>query len=169
MAETSDGQRQLVSSSLPSLSSHPEVSALITRSMETTKELWKDGGRLGVETDRQIWSSTKFTRFWAPRAHTYTRDMSPAKIIWPTAHPEVYTPPAPFLLPNIPIPPELHHLITDFNSELLSTESEAHQGRPAVTQPKPHRLLLENKHVTINAEMDCHGEEFFPCLSCGEL
>ena len=54
MAETSDGQRRLVLSSLPSLSSHPAVSALITRSMETTKELWKDGGRVGVETDRQI-------------------------------------------------------------------------------------------------------------------
>lgn len=69
------------------------------------------------------------------------------------------------LLPNIPIPAELHHLIADFNSEPLSIDSDTRQSHPPVIPAKPRCLLSENKHATLNAELDHHGEEFFSCLS----
>lgn len=67
------------------------------------------------------------------------------------------------LLPHIPIPPELHHLIVDFDSELAMARSGEHLLPNA--QRKPQHELSENERASINAELDRRGEEFLSCSS----
>jgi len=67
------------------------------------------------------------------------------------------------LLPNLPIPTELHDLITNFNSELPPV-SPSQCTMPSAL-PKPRHELSENERALINAELDHRGEEFFSCSS----
>jgi len=102
MVETLDGQKWLVLSFSPSQSSHPILAALTTRCTETTKELSKGGGKAGVEINKQTLSSTGFTPSWAPKAHMYIQDMSPAVITQLTTHLGVYTLTQPSFSPIYP-------------------------------------------------------------------
>jgi hypothetical protein len=67
-------------------------------------------------------------------------------------------PPITHLMPNIPIPPELHGLITDFDSEFPIT-SPGHCLPPDVL-PKPQRIFSDDERASVNAELDRQGEEF---------
>jgi len=66
-------------------------------------------------------------------------------------------------LPNLPIPTEIHDLITNFDSELPSASPSQHTMPNAL--PKPHRELSEDEHTSVNTELDRQGEEFFSCSS----
>ena len=68
-------------------------------------------------------------------------------------------PPASLLLPKFPIPPELNSLIINFNASTPNLEQGDCQHNPPALLPKPHRLLSENEHATLNAELDRCGEE----------
>ena len=67
-------------------------------------------------------------------------------------------PPVAYLMPKIPIPPELHKFITDFDMELPITSLGQHL--PTSILPKPHHILSNNKHASINVELDRRGEDF---------
>jgi len=74
----------------------------------------------------------------------------------------IYPHPA-YLLPNLPIPTEIHNLITNFDSELPSASPSQHTTPNAL--PKPHCELSEDECASVNTELDCWGEEFFSCSS----
>jgi len=74
----------------------------------------------------------------------------------------IYPHPA-YLLPNLPIPTEIHDLITDFDSKLPSA-SPSQRTMPN-TLPEPHHELSEDERASVNAELDRRGEEFFSCSS----
>ena len=67
-------------------------------------------------------------------------------------------PPIAHLMPNIPIPPELHEFITDFDTEFPATSSGQHL--PTNVLSKPQRVLSDNERASINAELDRRGEDF---------
>ena len=68
-------------------------------------------------------------------------------------------------MPNIPIPPELHEFITDFDTEFPVTSSGQHL--PTNVLSKPQRVLSDNERASINAELDRRGEDFLAGSSHG--
>ena len=70
-------------------------------------------------------------------------------------------PPITHLLPSLPIPSELHSLITDFNSELPAAGPNQYLAPSAL--PKPSHQLSENEHASVNADLDRRGEELLSC------
>ena len=67
-------------------------------------------------------------------------------------------PPTTILMPNISILPELHGLITDFDTELPITSPAQHL--PPNALPKPQHVLSNEECASVNAEVDHQGEEF---------
>lgn len=67
-------------------------------------------------------------------------------------------PPTTHLMPQIPIPPELHGLITDFDAKFPTTGADQHVTPD--TLPKPQRILSDDERASVNAELDRRGEEF---------
>jgi len=67
--------------------------------------------------------------------------------------------PSTYLMPYIPIPPELHGLITDFNAKFPITSTNQHLPPSALS--KPQRTLSDDERAPVNAEFDRQGEEFF--------
>ena len=72
-------------------------------------------------------------------------------------------PPITRLLPSLPVPPELHGLIVDFDSELSPANPD--QDLTSAPLPKPRRQLSENERASINADLDRRGEELLSCSS----
>ena len=70
-------------------------------------------------------------------------------------------PPITCLLPSIPIPPELHSLITDFDSELPSASPDQYLTSTTLSKPCCH--LSEDEHASVNADLDRRGEELLSC------
>ena len=66
--------------------------------------------------------------------------------------------PIAYLMPNIPIPSELHKFITDFDVEFPTADPGQHL--PTNILSKPHRMFSDNERPSINAELDCRGEDF---------
>jgi len=102
--KTSDGQKQLASSSSYSPSCHPAAAILTSRSTEITREWWKAGGKVGAETNRPTWSSATFIPSWAPNRLLYTQDTCQAKKTQPTIPRKVYTPQHHSFCPSFPSP-----------------------------------------------------------------
>ena len=67
--------------------------------------------------------------------------------------------PSTYIMPYIPIPPELHGLITDFNAKFPITSTDQHLPPSALS--KPQCTLSDDECAPVNAELDCQGEEFF--------
>ena len=70
-------------------------------------------------------------------------------------------PPIMCLLPSLPIPSELHDLITDFDSELPA--SGPNQCLAPAALPKPSHQLSEDECASVIADLDHQGEELLSC------
>ena len=102
-----------------------------------------------IHTIMHAKQSTVHTRYVPSKENPANR---PSRGIYPAAS---------LLLRKISIPPELCKLIIDFDHRTSSMDPRHPQHDPPTVLPKPHRLLSDNKRATLNAELDCRGEEFF--------
>jgi len=136
MDETLAGPRLLASSSSCSMSYHPATAALISRFMETTKELSKDGGKDEVETSRQMLSSTTFIPSSEPSNAWSTQGMSLARTTWLMSHPKEHTRLLHILCPRYPSPQSYTNSsqTSTWNSPLQALVSTSQQASyPSLT------------------------------------
>ena len=83
--ETFDGLRLLGLNFSPNSSSVNHQQGTISRSMETTWGLLRDGGKGGVEISKQMQSSAEFTSYHKSTRALYTCDMSQVQKIQQTS------------------------------------------------------------------------------------
>ena len=107
---TSDGRRPWDSNSSPGSSSAKQQQEPISRSMETTWGLLKDGGRGGAGTDKPTRSSIVYTSCQESTIALYTCDMSQVQKTQQTSLLMESTP-IHLLLPRIPIPKEIVEIV----------------------------------------------------------
>ena len=101
---TLDGLKQSASNSLYSPSCHPAAAVLTSKSMETTREWLKDGGKAGAETNRQTSSSATFTPSCVLSSLPYTQDMFQARKTLLTDPHEAYNQLLHSFCPKLPSP-----------------------------------------------------------------